>query len=429
MNAGSPAPALLYGALGILATDHPDETAMTLVPTADPVGALMPHTLETPLTGAGKGVLAGLTFMVKDLLAIEGRKVSNGNQAWYEQAAPATRTAPVIQRLLDAGATLTGITVCDEFFYSVLGTNIHYGTPLNVRSPRHVTGGSSCGSAASVAATMCDFALGSDTGGSIRVPASFCGLYGLRPTHGRIDMTGATPMAPSYDTLGFLARDAELFRAVGRVLLEGEKVEAPLKRLIIAEDMFGRAEASIDEALWKVFSRIGRALPQPERKIIAGDDIDDWRDAFRVIQGFEIQSTLLPFVLSHAESFAPAIKERFEAAAMITASEAEAARGVRAEVANRLRGIALPGTVIVMPTTPTLPPERDIPDGASTVEFRSRTLASTCLAGHSGLPELSIPSAEAAFCKVGLSFIGWPGGDEALLDLAASLESVLRIKA
>jgi amidase len=399
---------------------------MISVPLDDPVGSLMPHTLKEPLLGRDSGPLAGRTFMVKDLFAIAGRKVSNGNPDWYAQAKGAPATARAIQWLLDAGASLTGITVCDEFFYSVLGTNIHYGTPINCRAKRHVTGGSSCGSAASVAATMCDFALGSDTGGSIRVPASFCGLYGLRPTHGRIDLAGATPMAPSYDTLGFLARDAELFRAVGNVLLEGEKVEAPLKRLIIAEDMFARAEASIDEALWQVFARMGRSLPQPERKIIAGDDIDDWRDAFRIIQGFEIQSTLLPFVLSHRESFAPAIRERFEAAAMITASEAEAARGVRSAVADRMRGIAQPGTVIVMPTTPTLPPERDIPDGASTVEFRSRTLASTCLAGHSGLPELSIPSAEAAFCKVGLSFIGWAGGDEALLDIAASLESVLR---
>jgi amidase len=402
---------------------------MISVPLEDPVGSLMPHTVKEPLLGRNSGPLAGRTFMVKDLFAIAGRKVSNGNPAWYAEAKGAPTTARAIQWLLDAGASLTGINVCDEFFYSVLGTNIHYGMPINIRSPRHVTGGSSCGSAAAVSASMCDFALGSDTGGSIRVPASFCGLYGLRPSFGRIDMTGATPMAPSYDTIGFLARDAELFRSVGCVLLDGKKVEAPLKRLIIAEDMFARAETSIDEALWQMFARMGRSLPQPERKIIAGDDIDNWRNAFRIIQGFEIQSTLLPFVLSHRPSFAPAIRERFEAAAMITASEAEAARSVRNAVTDRLRGIAQPGAVIVMPTTPTLPPERDIPDGASTVEFRSRTLASTCLAGHSGLPELSIPSAEAAGCPVGLSFIGWPGGDEALLDLAASLESVLRNKA
>jgi len=402
---------------------------MISVPLADPVGALMPHTLEAPLLGRDTGPLAGRTFMVKDLFAIAGRKISNGNPAWYAQAETAAATAPAIQSLLDAGASLTGINVCDEFFYSVLGTNSHYGTPINVRAKLHVTGGSTCGSAAAVAASMCDFALGSDTGGSIRVPASFCGLYGLRPSFGRIDGLGATPMAPSYDTIGFLARDAELFRSVGRVLLTGDKVEADIKRLIVAEDVFARAETSMDQAIWQIFSRIGRGLPQAERKIIAGDDIDDWRNAFRTIQGFELQSTLLPFARSHRESLAPAIRERFEMAAKITPAEAEAAQALRVEISKRMRGIAQAGTVIVMPTTSEFPPERDIPDGASTVEFRSKTLASTCLAGHAGLPEISIPVTEASGCPVGLSFIGWPGGDEALLDLAVRLEPVLRNKA
>ena len=196
-------------------------------PPDDPVQALVPHTLKEPLAGHGQGPLAGLSFMVKDLFAIEGRKVSNGNPCFYAHATPAQETAPAISRLLDAGATLTGITTCDEFFYSLLGTNVHYGSPINPRAPSHVTGGSSCGSAAAVAASLCDFALGSDTGGSIRVPASFCGLYGLRPTHERISLDGVTPMAPSFDTVGFFAREPELLRKIGHVLLDGERVEAP----------------------------------------------------------------------------------------------------------------------------------------------------------------------------------------------------------
>lgn len=399
---------------------------MPSFPPEDKVHALVPHTLKEPLAGAKAGALAGLTFMVKDLFAIKGHKVGNGNPNYYEHATPAQETAPVITRLLEAGASCTGITICDEFFYSVLGSNAHYGQPVNARAPEHVTGGSSCGSAAAVAASICDFALGSDTGGSIRVPASFSGLYGLRPSFGRIDVKGATPMAPSFDTIGFLAREAELFRKIGRVLLEGEKVETPVKRLILPEDVFGYAETSIDAAIWQVFSRIGGALPQAERKIIAGDDIDSWRDAFRVIQGFEIQSTLLPFIESHNVDLGPGIKERFEMAASINFAEVEAAREVRAEVSKRMRGIAQPGTVIAMPTTPTLPPERDIPDGASFAEFRTLTLQSTCLAGHAGLPQISIPATEAAGCPVGLSFIGWNGGDEALLDLAVRLEPLLR---
>ena len=399
---------------------------MISVPSADPVGALVPHTLQEPLLAVTSGPLAGLTFMVKDLFAIAGRKVSNGNPDFYEHATPAHETAPVITRLLDAGASCTGITICDEFFYSVLGSNAHYGQPVNSRAPEHVTGGSSCGSAAAVAASMCDFALGSDTGGSIRVPASFSGLYGLRPTFGRIDTNGATPMAPSYDTIGFLAREAELARKIGHVLLEGDGVAAKIDRLILAEDFFGHAEASADQALWRVLASIGPALPAPEHRTIVGEEIDEWRDAFRLIQGFEIQSTLLPFIQSHNVDLGPGIKERFEAAAQITYAEAEAARTKRTEIVNHLTALVPPGTLVVLPTTPTLPPEREIPDGASFSEFRTQTLGYTCLAGHAGLPQISIPATEAAGCPIGLSFIGWKGADEALLDLAVRIEPILR---
>jgi amidase len=394
---------------------------MISVPTRDPDHALVPHSLTEPLAGSAAGPLAGLTFMVKDLFAIAGRKVGNGNPKFYEHATPASETAPVIARLLNAGASCTGITICDEFFYSVLGANAHYGQPVNPRAPRHVTGGSSCGAASAVASAICDFALGSDTGGSIRVPASFTGLYGLRPSFGRIATRGATPMAPSYDTIGFLAREAELFRTIGRVLLDGRRVEAKVERLLLAQDLFGHEEASADQALWRALGRVGPALPKPEHSEVAGEAIDDWRNAFRVIQGFEIQSTLLPFIQSHNVDLGPGIKERFEMAAQITLAEAEAARRLRVEIAGRLHALVRPGTLIVLPTTPTLPPARDIPDGASFAAFRNQTLGHTCLAGHAGLPQISIPATEAAGCPIGLSFIGWKGGDEALLDLAVNL--------
>lgn len=397
---------------------------MIAVPSNDPVHALVPHTLEAPLLGKSEGPLAGLTFMVKDMFAIEGRKVSNGNPNFYEHATPAQATAPVIARLLEAGASCTGITICDEFFYSLLGSNPHYGQPINARASNHVTGGSSCGAAAAVAASLCDFALGTDTGGSIRVPASFSGLYGLRPTHGRIDMRGATPMAPSFDAIGFLARDADLAQKLGQVLLEGASVAAPITRLVLAQDIVAYSEASVDQALWQTLDKLAGAIPKPEHADIAGEEIEAWRNAFRAIQGFEVQSTLLPFVGSHNVDLGPGIKERFEIAAKVTFDDVEAARKVRAQAAKRLKEIIQPGTAIVLPTTPTLPPERDVPDGASFVEFRSMTLQSTCLAGHAGLPQISIPAGEASGCPTGLSFIGWQGGDEALLDLAVRLGSL-----
>jgi amidase len=402
------------------------EAAMAAFPPEDNVNALVPHTLKEPIPGRKQGLLAGTTFMVKDLFALAGHKISNGSPDWYAHARAAPAPARAIQWLLDAGASCTGITTCDEFFYSVLGWNAHYGQPVNPRAPDRVTGGSSCGSAAAVAANICDFALGSDTGGSIRVPASFCGLYGLRPTHGRISLEGVTPMAPSYDTVGYLSREAEPFRKIGHILLEGEPVYTDIERLILAEDFFHHEEASAGEALWRVLDQIAPTLPKPEHKTIAGEEIAEWRDAFRLIQGFEIQSTLLPFIRSHKVDLGPGIKERFQMAAEITSAEAEAARAERAEIAKHLTALVPPGTLIVLPTTPTLPPERCIPDGASFAEFRSQTLGFTCLAGHGGLPQISIPATEAAGCPIGLSFIGWRGGDEALLDLAVRLEPVLR---
>jgi amidase len=366
--------------------------------------------------------------MVKDLFALAGHKISNGNPDWYAHARAAPATARALQWLLDAGASCTGIPICDEFFYSVLGWNAHYGQPVNTLAPDRVTGGSSCGSAAAVAAKMCDFALGSDTGGSIRVPASFCGLYGLRPTHGRVSLEGVTPMAPSYDTVGYLAREAELFRKIGHVILEGEPVYTDIDRLVLAEDFFRHEEASAAEALWRALDRLAPELPKPERMTIAGEEIGEWSNAFRLIQGFEIQSTLLPFIQSHKDEvdLGPGIKERFAAAAESAMAEANAARTLRAKIVERLAGVARPGTLIVLPTTPTLPPQRGIPDGASFAEFRAETLGFTCVAGHGGLPQISVPAAEAAGCPIGLSFIGWQGGDEALLDLAVRLEPVLR---
>lgn len=398
---------------------------MVAVPKNDPVHALVPHTLEEPIFGAEDGPLAGRSFMVKDLFAIEGRKTGNGNPAFYAAATPSATTAPAIETLLAAGASLTGINICDEFFYSVVGTNAHYGQPINARAGRYVTGGSSCGSAAAVAAQMCDFALGSDTGGSIRVPASFCGLYGLRPTHGRISLDGVTAMAPSFDTVGVLARDAELFRTVGRLLLQGPGISAPIERLILATDIVDYCEASVDQLVWRTLDALAAALPDVTHAEVAGKTIVDWRKAFATIQGFEIQSTLLPFIRSHDVELGPGIRERFEIASHITPQEAEEARETRRVVAAHLKSILQHGTAIVLPTTPTQPPERNIPDGASFAEYRAVTLQNTCLAGLAGLPQISVPVGEASGLPAGLSFIAWEGGDEALLDFAVGLADVI----
>ena len=145
--------------------------------------AFVPHDLKAPIAGATSGPLHGLTVVIKDMYDIAGERTGGGNPDWLAAHEPATRNAMLVQKLLDAGATITGKTVCDEFFYSIAGVNAHYGTPVNPRAPGRLPGGSSSGSASAAASDACDFAIGSDTGGSVRIPSSFCGLYGIRTTH------------------------------------------------------------------------------------------------------------------------------------------------------------------------------------------------------------------------------------------------------
>src|SRR6188472_1459860 len=209
----------------------------------------VPHDLAAALKGAASGPLAGLSAVVKDMYDIAGERTGCGSPEWLAAHPPAARNCPPVQKILDAGATIIGKTVCDEYFYSVSGANAHYGTPVNVRAPGRLPGGSSAGSAAACGANLCDFALGSDTGGSVRVPASFNGIYGLRPTHERIAHDGVADMAPSFDVPGWFASTPGVFRKVGAVLLDSNRVTAEIERVVILDDAFEQAEPRVSDAL------------------------------------------------------------------------------------------------------------------------------------------------------------------------------------
>src|SRR6478672_1965110 len=214
---------------------------MSTGPQPDDFGAFVPGQ-KFRVAGRAGGKLSGLTFAAKDLFDVAGHPTGGGNPDWARTHPIPERHAWAVQTLLDAGAELIGKTITDEVSLGILGENPFEGTPTNPRAPGRVPGGSSAGSAASVAAGICDIALGTDTGGSVRVPASFCGIYGIRPTHGRLDLTGMMAQAPSSDTTGWFARDAETFTRVSSVLL-GEAIPDELpRRLVIAADAFGFAD-------------------------------------------------------------------------------------------------------------------------------------------------------------------------------------------
>src|SRR6185295_2945168 len=256
----------------------------------------VPHDLKAPLKGASGGPLAGLTAAVKDMYDIVGERTGGGSPEWLAQQNPASVHSAAVANILDAGATIIGKTICDEFFFSISGANAHYGTPENVRAPGRLPGGSSSGSAAATAADCCDFALGSDTGGSVRIPASFCGLYGIRPTHSRVDMSGAMPMAPSFDVCGWFANGPGVFQKVGSVLLEGGRVEAPVKNLVIADDAFAEADSEVTNLARRFLGRAEARLPKPSRERVAPDGLETWRESFRILQGRETWNSYGEFI-------------------------------------------------------------------------------------------------------------------------------------
>ena len=385
-----------------------------------PRSAFVPHDLEAPLIGRSGGVLSGFTAAVKDMYDIAGYRAGGGSPAWLASGSPATANAAAVERLLDAGATIVGKTVCDEFFYSITGANAHYGTPLNPRAPERLPGGSSSGSASACASGACDVALGSDTGGSVRIPAALCGLYGLRVTRGRIDLRGAMAMAPSFDAGGWFATAPGLFRRAGEALLEGGGEPAEVATVVLLDDAFDNARPDL-AALLRAFLESARAaLPHPAHTRASVEGFDTWRDAMRVVQAREVWINYGEFAAAHAAALGPGVKERMAVAASITGEQTAAAREVTARATARMEGLALPGTVLVLPSAPDIAPMRDA-DFEELEDFRVRVMRLACMASISGLPQVTLPVGTIRGCPVGLSFIGWRGGDEALLDLAGRL--------
>jgi amidase len=382
--------------------------------------AFVPHDLAAPIFGAASGPLAGLTCAVKDMYDIAGYRTGGGSPDWLAAATQATSTAAAVRKILDAGAAVIGKTICDEFFFSVTGANAHYGTPANPRAPGRLPGGSSSGSAAAVAADACDFALGSDTGGSVRVPASFCGIFGIRPTHGRVHLSGAMAMAPSFDVAGWFANGPGVFRRVGGVLLEGAPHPAGIEALVVLEDAFEQADAPAAALLRAALADMAGDLPPAKPARVAPEGLDVWRECFRVIQGFEIWGIYGEFIERRRPRLGPGVRERLAFAAKVSPREAEEARKVRARARDQVRRLARPGVVLALPTTPGIAPRVEVP-GEALESFRANVMRLTCIAGLSGLPQVTIPIGTVSGCPVGLSFIGWAGGDEILLDLAVRL--------
>ena len=385
----------------------------------DNLGAFCRHT-HSAVKGIGAGPLAGLAFGAKDIYDIAGYKSGFGSPEWLATHEAAARTAPAVQRLLEAGAAMIGKTQTDELAFSLNGENPHYGTPVNVNAPGRIPGGSSSGSAAAVAGGLCDFALGSDTGGSVRAPASFCGIYGMRPTHGRVSLEGVCPLAPSFDTAGWFARDAGILERVGRVLL-GEERAGAARRLLLAQDAFAIAGNAVAQALQPAVDRLSALLGEPQAVTVAEEGLPRWFEVFRLLQGAEIWVQHGGWVSRVKPHLGPGVKERMQWVATIDSREVGPAKVRREKIGRRMNELLAGGAVLALPTVPGIAPLRNTP-AAETDEFRGRALSLLCIAGLARLPQASLPVARIDGCPIGLSIIAARGGDMMLLALAKALK-------
>jgi amidase len=382
----------------------------------DEIGAFTRHT-HVAREGSGQGPLEGLTFGAKDIYDVIGHKTGFGSPDWLRTHEAASRTAPIVQQLLDAGADMAGKTHTDELTFSLNGENAHYGTPVNVNAPGRIPGGSSSGSAAAVAGGLVDFALGSDTGGSVRAPASFTGTYGLRPTHGRVSLEGARPLAASFDTAGWFARDAEVMERVGSVLLAEERDSTQPRRLLIAQDAFDLVGHAAAAALEPAVSRVSALGGRAQRTTVSAESLGAWLDVFRTLQGFEAWAQHGAWVGEAKPELGPGIRQRIEWASTLKAEDFEAAKAKREEITRRMNALLRDDAILVLPTVPDIAPLRDA-DPKSTEDFRTRALTLLCIAGLSGLPQINLPLGRLNGCPIGLSLIGPKDSDMMLLGMA-----------
>ena len=384
------------------------------------IHAFVPYP-DAPVAHAAGGPLTGLSFAAKDLFDVAGYPTGGGSPIVLALSGIKTRTAPTVQKLLDAGARFVGKTVTDELAFSMNGQNAHFGAPRNGAAPDRICGGSSSGSASAVSNGLCHVALGTDTGGSVRAPASHCGLYGLRPTHGRVSLEATLDLAPSLDTCGWFTRDAATFARVADVLLGADPVPAPA-RLLWPADLWSQlapaAEVSAREAAARVQAVLGAAAPVDV--VLDGFDAMYW--AFRHIQGREAWLTDGPLIERHAPPLGPGVAERFAFSRGVTDAQVADATAFRARFSAHLDALLGRDGVLLLPTMPDIAPLRSETESALE-DYRNRAIRLLCVAGLARTPQLSLPLAGRNGAPMGLSLIGPRGSDRALVALAEKLAS------
>ncbi|OMO62477.1 Amidase [Corchorus capsularis] len=386
---------------------------------------------------------------------VDGYVTGFGNPDWKRTHSAAVSTAPSVLDVLRAGATCVGKTVMDEMAYSINGENVHYGTPTNPCAPDRVPGGSSSGSAVAVGASLVDFSLGTDTGGSVRVPASYCGILGFRPSHDAISTSGVTPMAQSFDTVGWFARDPVLLNQVGRVLLHSPNMD-PVRpsQIIIPEDCFSlssipnhRTTQVLVKSVEKLFG--GQILKQ----IVLGDYVKEkvpslqhfmsngneeqaynipslaaLSSAMRLLQRYEFKKNHAEWVTTVNPTLGPGLHERVWDAVRTPEENIDVCHSVKTELRAALTFLLEDHGVLALPTVPGDPPKLQS-NPASLEVFRARAFSLLSVAGVSGFCQVSIPLGMHNNLPVSISLLAKHGSDAFLLNLVETLYDTIKKEA
>lgn len=389
----------------------------------DTVGAWVPHG-HFSLPATAEGSLSGLTFAVKDLFHIAGVPTSAGNPTWLATHETPAVTSPLVDKLRAAGAIVAGKVITDELAYSLNGDNIHYGTPVNVNAPGRVTGGSSSGSAAAVAAKLVDFALATDTGGSTRVPASYCGIWGLRTTHGLVSAENVVPLHPSFDTMNWFAHDADTFLSVAKELLPATDFKA--RRVLKPGAVWSLASSDFQAPLADVLDRAVKLVGTAAEEISftqADETLEQWRLAYVAHGAAEAWDLHGEWITTHNPTFSAPIAGRWDAAKKLSKDEAEIAKRNTARIKQQIRGVIGSDAIVVMPSAAGLAPLINA-SGADVDAMRTRTMHLTCIGGISGVCQVSIPYTNSEGLPVGVSLMGPAGSDLALIELAIQISKM-----
>lgn len=375
----------------------------------------------TPLVPAiSAGPLSGQTVAVKDLFAVQGFSIGAGVREYAREQGVEKAHAHVIRTLLESGADVTGIAQTDEFAFSIAGTNSDYGTPVNHAAPQHIPGGSTSGPAVAVARGDASIGLGTDTAGSIRVPAAYQGLWGLRTTRGIIDSTGLLPLAPSFDAIGFITASGDLLQTTIDAIA-GDRADVPLDTRPLAVDR--TILASVEPRLADVVEDACGTLVADD--VTIGVDLDDALQAFRVVQGFEAWQQHGHWVDAHPGALSGTVRSRFDYARTISPSQYEFGLEVVDAVSTRMQELVAE-SVLMLPSTATSPP-RIVDDADALEASRVATLRLTCLASIAGLPAVTFPCHRPDDVPAGICLISQRGSDRALVEIARRSAAALTL--